>query len=125
MQTDLHQHIWTRPLLDALARRRTYPFVERTAEGLTVLHCAGEAPWVVDAVAQDPAVRRRVMAQDGAERAVIALSSPIGIEVLPSEAAGELIAAHLDGVLALGLWISRLGADRRGRARSRSGRRAA
>jgi predicted TIM-barrel fold metal-dependent hydrolase len=33
---------------------------------------------------------------------VIAISSPIGIEALPRECAQELIAAHLDGVLALG-----------------------
>jgi predicted TIM-barrel fold metal-dependent hydrolase len=33
---------------------------------------------------------------------VVAISSPIGIEMLASEVAEELIAAHLDGVLALG-----------------------
>ena len=65
MQTDLHQHLWTRPLLDALADRHTYPFVERTAEGLTVLHCAGEAPWVVDSAAQEAAGRQRQMVRDG------------------------------------------------------------
>ena len=102
MQTDLHQHLWTQPLLNALADRHTYPFVERTDEGLTVLHCAGEAPWVVDAAGQEPARRRRQMVRDGAERAVVAISSPIGIEALAPSESAELIAAHLDGVLALG-----------------------
>ncbi len=54
MQTDIHQHIWTTPLLDALAARTAYPFVERTREGLTVLHAAGEPPWVVDSRGRRP-----------------------------------------------------------------------
>ena len=32
MQIDVHQHIWTEPLLDALAARRRLPFVRRTDE---------------------------------------------------------------------------------------------
>lgn len=102
MQTDLHQHIWTAPLIDALASRRAHPFVERTSEGLTVLHAADEAPWVIDVRAQSAAARRRQLERDGARQAVIAISSPIGIEALEPEAARGLIAAHLDGVLALG-----------------------
>ena len=47
MQIDVHQHIWTEPLLEALAARRTLPFVRRT-RGLTVLHCADERPYVID-----------------------------------------------------------------------------
>ena len=102
MQTDLHQHLWTEPLINALAARDTHPFVERTREGLTVLHAAGEAPWIIDVEAQSAAARRRQHTRDGVQRAVIALSSPIGIEALDDAAAGELIAAHLEGVLALG-----------------------
>ena len=102
MQTDLHQHLWTEPLIDALAARRAHPFVERTREGLTVLHAAGEAPWVIDVEAQSAPARRRQLTRDGVQRAVIALSSPIGIEALDAAAAQELIAAHLEGVRALG-----------------------
>ena len=53
MQIDIHQHIWTEPLLDALAARRTLPFVRRT-DGLTVLHSAAEQPYVIDLEAEAP-----------------------------------------------------------------------
>lgn len=100
-QLDLHQHIWTEPLLDALALRRGLPFVRRTV-GLTVLHSAGERPYVIDVRSETPDRRTRLLHEDRIDRALIALSSPIGIEALPEDAAAELIAAHLDGVLALG-----------------------
>ncbi len=44
---DVHQHIWTDPLLQALAQRRELPFVRRR-NGLTVLFLAGERPYVID-----------------------------------------------------------------------------
>jgi len=34
-------HIWTRPLIDALAARESLPCI-RCSDGLTLLHCAGE-----------------------------------------------------------------------------------
>jgi predicted TIM-barrel fold metal-dependent hydrolase len=98
---DIHQHVWTAPLLDALAERETLPFVRRS-DGLTVLHCGGELPYVIDTEAESPARRADLLRQDGVDSAVVALSSPIGIEALPRAVAGELISAHLDGVLALG-----------------------
>jgi hypothetical protein len=101
MRTDLHQHVWTEPLLDALAARQCAPFVRR-ADGLTVLHCPGELPCVIDEAAESPAARARLLTADRLDQAVVAISSPIGIEMLASEVAEELIAAHLDGVLALG-----------------------
>jgi predicted TIM-barrel fold metal-dependent hydrolase len=101
MTVDLHQHVWTTPLLDALARRDCLPFVRR-AGGLTVLHGGGELPYVVDTAAESAHRRAQLLEADGLQRAVVALSSPIGIEALPRDAAAELISAHLDGVLALG-----------------------
>lgn len=102
MRIDIHQHIWTEPLLDALATRRCLPFVRRTDEKLTVLHSASERPYVIDLAGEAPAARARLLEADQADRAVIAISSPIGIEALPSAEARELISAHLDGVLSLG-----------------------
>src|ERR1700733_14553971 len=102
MQIDIHQHIWTEPLLDALSARRHLPFVRRTDEKLTVLHSASEQPYVIDVAAGGPAARARLLQADRADRAVIAISSPIGIEGLPHGEARQLIAAHLDGVLELG-----------------------
>jgi hypothetical protein len=102
MLLDAHQHVWTEPLLDALSSRRYLPFVRRTPEGLTVLHSAGERPYVIDVDSESGPERTQLLLTDGAQRAVIALSSPVGIEVLPQAEARAIISAHLDGVLALG-----------------------
>jgi predicted TIM-barrel fold metal-dependent hydrolase len=101
MQIDVHQHIWTAPLLDLLAARDQLPYVRR-AGGLTVLHCAGEQPYVIDVAAEAADRRAQLVQSDGLDLALIALSSPIGIESLKREQAVELIDAHLDGVAALG-----------------------
>jgi 6-methylsalicylate decarboxylase len=98
---DIHQHVWTAPLLDALASRRCLPFV-RSGDGLTVLHGGGELPYVIDTGAESADRRAELLRADGVDLAVVALSSPIGIEELPYDVAAELISAHLDGVLALG-----------------------
>ena len=100
MQVDVHQHLWTEPLLDALAERAALPFVRRT-NGVTVLHCAGESPYVIDTAAETPARRARLVHDDGLDRAAIAISSPIGVEALPREQATLLIGAYLAGVAAL------------------------
>ena len=99
-RADLHQHLWTAPLLDALATRRFAPFVRREA-GVTVLHSDGEQPYVIDVAAELPERRAAALRDDGLDRAVIALSSPIGIEALPREEALELIDAHLRGMRSL------------------------
>ncbi|MGB9185831.1 MAG: hypothetical protein WCB67_17395 [Solirubrobacteraceae bacterium] len=109
MLIDLHQHLWTNPLLDALAVRERLPFVRRDPNGLTVLHSAGEPPYVIDVAAETPEARSRQLRRDGTEVAVVAISSPIGIERLCRDEAEPLIAAHLDGVLALGEGFSAWG----------------
>ncbi len=100
MRIDVHQHLWTEPLLDALAVRRTLPFVRRS-HGLTVLHCAGEQPYLIDLDAEAPMARASLIGEDRLDLALVALSSPIGVEALPRAQASELIEAYLDGALAL------------------------
>jgi len=100
MLTDLHQHLWSEPLIDALARRRTLPFVRRE-RGLTVLHLAGERPYVIDLQAEAPARRAALVRADGVERALVCLSSTIGIEALPRDEAQELLDAYHEGALTL------------------------
>jgi predicted TIM-barrel fold metal-dependent hydrolase len=100
MQIDVHQHIWTAELLDVLAARQTLPFVRRS-HGLTMLHTAGEQPYVVDREAEVPRRRARLVRGDGLDLALVALSSAIGVEALPRDQADELIEAHLEGALAL------------------------
>ncbi len=100
MRVDLHQHVYTRPLLERLERRRSLPFARSTA-GTTFIHAAGKQPFAVD-LAQEVAGRRAgLLGEDGVERAIVAISSPLGIEALPRAEALELIEAHLEGVDAL------------------------
>jgi predicted TIM-barrel fold metal-dependent hydrolase len=93
--------MWNTPLLDALGRRDCHPFIRRH-DGLCVLHLTGEPPCVIDEAAESAASRTRLLELDGVQLAAIAISSPIGIEMLAPDQAHELIDAFLDGVLALG-----------------------
>lgn len=101
MKTDLHQHLWTQPLVEALGRRSEHPFV-RDEHGLTVLFLAGERPYVIDLESEEASHRAELARRDGLDRALVCLSSPLGIESLPRKDATELIDAYHDGALALG-----------------------
>src|ERR1700679_1803589 len=100
MKVDVHQHLWTEALIDKLAQRDTLPLVRRE-HGVTTLHSAGELPYVIDVSSEAPERRAALVHEDDLDLALVAISSPIGIEALPRESAGELIDAHLEGVLAL------------------------
>ncbi len=100
MRVDVHQHLWTAPLLDRLAARTALPRVHRH-DDLTVLHSAGEQPYLIDVTAEAPRERAALAGRDQLDLALVAISHPIGIETLPRESALELIDAHLDGVCAL------------------------
>jgi 6-methylsalicylate decarboxylase len=101
MKIDIHQHLWTEPLVDALSRRNELPFV-RDEQDLTLLYLAGEHPYVIDFDSETPIRRAEQVKRDGLDRALLCLSSPLGIETLPRKAATELIDAYLDGALSLG-----------------------
>jgi hypothetical protein len=101
MRIDVHQHMWTEPLVRALARREELPFV-RQEQGLTVLYLAGERPYVIDLDAEAFARRLALVEGDGLDRALLCLSSPLGIESLPREQALELLDAYHEGALELG-----------------------
>jgi 6-methylsalicylate decarboxylase len=107
MKIDVHQHLWTEPLVQALASRDELPFVRRE-HGLTVLFLASERPYVIDLAAETPQRRAALVELDGLDRALLCLSSPLGIETLPREQALPLIDAYHDGALALddpfGVW---------------------
>lgn len=101
MRTDVHQHFWTEPLLEGLARRDELPFV-RDERGLSVLYLAGERPYVIDPDGARPELRAATLERDGVDAALICLSSPIGIEGLARAQAAPLLDAYHDGALALG-----------------------
>jgi predicted TIM-barrel fold metal-dependent hydrolase len=95
MTVDVHQHFWTEPLLRALSERDQLPFVRREA-GSTVLYSDAEHPYMI--ASESAADRLRALDRDGVDVAVVAISSPIGIEALPRDDATSLIEAHLAGV---------------------------
>ena len=101
MPTDVHQHLWSGPLIEQLAVRRELPFV-RLERGLTVLYLAGDRPYVIDRVGEDPARRAELVERDGLDRALLCLSSPIGIERLAREQAAPLLEAYHEGALGAG-----------------------
>ena len=107
LKIDVHQHLWTEPLVRGLAARRELPFV-RHEQGLTHLFLAGERPSVIDLSTEAPAHRAALVEADGLDRALICLSSPLGIESLPRRDALPLIDAYHDGALSLeapfGVW---------------------
>jgi predicted TIM-barrel fold metal-dependent hydrolase len=100
MRIDVHQHVWTAPLLDALAARSEVPFVHRR-DGVTVLHSAGEHPYVIDVESEAPSRRAELVEADGLDLVLVAISSPVGIEALDRASADALIGSHLAGVEAL------------------------
>jgi predicted TIM-barrel fold metal-dependent hydrolase len=100
-RVDVHQHIWTTPLLDALAERERLPFV-RVTDNMAVLHCAGEQAWAIDLESETARRRAELAAADGLDRVIVALSNPIAIESLPRDEAQALIDAHLAGIDDLG-----------------------
>ena len=79
---DVHQHLWTPSLVEALRSRREPPFLD----GWTLfLH--GEPPYEISPDDHDIALRREVAAADGLGRALVSLSAPIGVEWLPASEA--------------------------------------
>jgi hypothetical protein len=101
MKIDIHQHLWSEPLIEALTQRKELPFV-RYEHGLTVLFLAGERPYVIDLDAEAPARRAALAESDGLDRALVCLSSPLGIESLPRSQAEPLLDSYHEGALALG-----------------------
>jgi 6-methylsalicylate decarboxylase len=102
---DVHQHLWPDALIEVLRARRTPPRMRRWT-----LQLAGEPDYDVDPRAHDPDDRAARAQDDGLDLALVSLSSPLGIESLPPDAAGELLDAYHEGSLALpepfGAWAA-------------------
>src|SRR5689334_20911332 len=94
---DVHQHLWPPTLIEALRARRRPPRLR----GWT-LELEGEPDYRVDPWDHDVDLRLEQAIGDGLGRALISLSSPLGIELLPADEADELLDAYHEGVLALG-----------------------
>jgi 6-methylsalicylate decarboxylase len=99
-RTDLHQHMWTAPLVEALSARREPPFA-RPASGRVVLYAEGEAPTTVKAGADALESRMSDLDHDGTHRAIVSLSCAIGVESLARLEAERVLAAYERGMLEL------------------------
>lgn len=97
---DTHQHLLGTRLIAELARRRRPPSLTRRRDGWT-LRLAGEPDGVVSHDAVDAELRHAQLRRDGVDRALIALSSALGVETLPAEEALPLLDAHQRDVEAL------------------------
>src|SRR4051812_14441094 len=92
-RTDVHQHLWGESLVAALAARKSPPRAGRALGGLElVLSAEPRSSLAID----DPVRRAALLADDGVERAVVALSAAIGVEELPVDRADALIAAYAE-----------------------------
>lgn len=90
-RTDVHQHAWPEPLVDALRARSAAPRIV----GDTLL-LDGEPDFEVtpdQGVRAPLAERRATDAADGVDRALLSLSSPLGVETLPPDEAAPLLDA--------------------------------
>jgi hypothetical protein len=102
---DVHQHVWPDALIESLRARHRPPRMR----GWT-LELAGEPDYDVDPRAHDTDERAKLARHDGLDLALVSLSSPLGIELLRPDEAGELIDAYHEGALALpdpfGAWAA-------------------
>jgi predicted TIM-barrel fold metal-dependent hydrolase len=100
-RTDIHQHLWSEALVAELTWRREPPLLRRSGRGWA-LRLRDEPEYPFDPAEHDPAARRALLAADGIERALLCISSPLGIEALDRPAAEPLLAAHNAALLELG-----------------------
>jgi hypothetical protein len=103
--TDVHQHVWPPELLEQLRRRTAPPRLR----GWT-LELDGELDYELDPTDHDVDARAALVHADGLARALVSLSSPLGIESLPADEAGPLLDAWHRGARRLpapfGAWAA-------------------
>ena len=108
-RVDIHQHLWPEPLLRAMSRRTEPPCLAHRGDGWW-LRVRGEREARFDPADHDPGLRTALIEADGIDRALVALSSPLGVEALPATEAEPLLAAYHDGVAelppAFGAWAA-------------------
>jgi 6-methylsalicylate decarboxylase len=97
MRIDAHQHVWTEPLVAALARRTSAPRVLRS-DGGWWLEVSGEAPSLLPAAPDDAEARSALVREDGVERALVAPSTALGIASLAPDETRVLADAYDEGV---------------------------
>src|SRR3954452_17942349 len=100
LRTDVHQHLWSEPLVGALARRSRPPFIRRSGH-VWELSVPGEAPSTIDVVGDAVATRGALVHLDGLDLAILSLSAVLGVEGLVRDEAADVIAGYETGVAEL------------------------
>ncbi|HMJ35077.1 MAG TPA: hypothetical protein VK501_14295 [Baekduia sp.] len=99
--TDVHQHLWPDGFVSALAERAVAPAVRRDGRGW-IVRVPGEPDSPFGPATHDPDVRAASLQAGGHERALLCMSTPLGVEALPEDDARPLLDAWHDGVFAIG-----------------------
>jgi hypothetical protein len=94
---DVHQHLLSEQLIAELAQRKKPPMLIRRREGWT-FRVGGEPDSVLSFDATNVSLRTVEMRRDEVDRALVALSTALGIETLPAEEALPLLEAHHQGI---------------------------
>ena len=109
VRIDVHQHLWSEPLVAALARRNTAPCLRRDGQAWR-LRLPAEAACMLDVAGDEPTHRANLLALDGVDGALVALSSALGVERLAPDEARPLLDAYDEGVAELpaqfGAWAA-------------------
>lgn len=90
---DVHQHLLPDLLAEALRARAKPPFIRGA-----MLHVADREPVRLAARDYDLTVREAQLQADGLDLAVVSLSSPLGVESLPSTESHRLLATYHEAV---------------------------
>jgi predicted TIM-barrel fold metal-dependent hydrolase len=94
---DVHQHLLSESLIDELSRRRRPPMLIRRGRGWT-FRVAAEPDSALSFDATNVALRSVEIRRENIDRALVALSTALGIETLPAEEALPLLEAHHQGI---------------------------
>jgi hypothetical protein len=94
---DVHQHLLPEQLIAELARRQQPPMLIRRGGGWT-FRVSGEPDSELSLEAVDVAGRGEDLRHAGIDRALVALSTALGVELLPAEEAVTLLEAHHRGI---------------------------
>lgn len=97
---DVHQHLWPEAVLRALEGRTTAPRALWRRDGRWEITLEAEPAFEVDPHDHDPQLRVERLAGQGVDRALVALSSPVGADSLLSvvsawNGAAELLPGEL------------------------------
>jgi hypothetical protein len=97
---DVHQHLWPETVLRVLESRTSAPRALWRREGRWEIQLEAEPAFEIDPRDHDPQVRVERLARQGVERALVALSSPVGADSLLSAVSawndtGELLPGEL------------------------------